>query len=298
MSPRFILSLSRLLGRARCLPVIFAVGLTRVVSAAASEAAGQNSPQVGKLEPTNAAENAAQKARADALVEERYRAIVDKMNPREQAWEKVLQSQLGNFYLPLHKRDKIAHRSNAWDFVEDDPSLPRVLLIGDSVSRGYTLAVRKELAGKANVHRAPANCGPTSSGLKNLDVWLGGEKWDLVHFNFGIHDRNTPVEEYSNRLDSLVQRLKQTGARLVWSTTTPIPDDPSKKQTAESIKERNQAAAMVMEKNGVLTNDLFSAVSPRLAELQNPSDVHFNESGYNFLGHKVADAILKNLQRK
>src|SRR5690606_40932947 len=63
-------------------------------------------------------------------------------------------------------------RSNAWDYVEDDPALPRVLLIGDSVSRGYTQAVRKALQGKVNVHRAPANCGPTATGLKKMDVWL------------------------------------------------------------------------------------------------------------------------------
>ncbi|MEI7732185.1 MAG: hypothetical protein WCO56_21600 [Verrucomicrobiota bacterium] len=47
-----------------------------------------------------------------------------------------MQENLGNFYLPIHKRDKLAGRSTAWDFVADNPKLPRVLLIGDSVSRG------------------------------------------------------------------------------------------------------------------------------------------------------------------
>ena len=124
-------------------------------------------------EPTNAAEAAAQKAKADAVVEERYQAIVAKLPADQQAWERVLQAQLGGFYLPLHKRAKIAGQSTAWDFVQDDPKLPRVLLIGDSVSRGYTQAARKALAGRANVHRAPANCGPTASGVKNIEVWLG-----------------------------------------------------------------------------------------------------------------------------
>ena len=59
--------------------------------------------------------------------------------------------------------------------MKDEPGLPRVLLIGDSVCRGYTLAVRKALAGKANVHRAPENCGPTANGIKKLDIWLGTE---------------------------------------------------------------------------------------------------------------------------
>ncbi|MFM7209759.1 MAG: SGNH/GDSL hydrolase family protein, partial [Verrucomicrobiota bacterium] len=140
--------------------------------------------QVPKGEPTNAKEAAAKKAAQDALVDSRYEAWLTKLSPEELAWEKVLQSQLGGFYLPLHKRDKIAGKSNAWDFVKDDPKLPRVLLIGDSVSRGYTQPARKALASKANLHRAPANCGPTASGLKNLDVWLGEAKWDVIHFNF------------------------------------------------------------------------------------------------------------------
>jgi hypothetical protein len=36
-----------------------------------------------------------------------------------------------------------------------DPKLPRVLLIGDSISKGYTPEVQKLLAGKANVHFSP-----------------------------------------------------------------------------------------------------------------------------------------------
>ncbi len=83
----------------------------------------------------------------------------------------------------------------------DVPGRPRVLLIGDSVSRGYTLATRKELAGRASVHRAPENCGPTANGLKKLDAWLGAGKWDVIHFNFGIHDRATPLADYESRLD-------------------------------------------------------------------------------------------------
>jgi hypothetical protein len=82
-----------------------------------------------KGEPTNAKEAAAQaaakKAAQDKVVDERYQAWLAKLSPAEQAWEAVLQQQLGGFYLPLHKRDKIAGKSNAWDFVKDDPKLPR-----------------------------------------------------------------------------------------------------------------------------------------------------------------------------
>jgi len=254
-----------------------------------------------KLEPTNAAEaaakeTAAKKAAQDAAIDAKYFALVAKLSPAEQAWEKVLQENLGNgFYLPAHKRDKLAGRSTAWDFVQDDPKLPRVLLIGDSVSRGYTLPTRKALVGVANVHRAPANCGPTASGLKNLDVWLGDGKWDLIHFNFGIHDRGTPLKDYSARLEQIAERLQKTGAKVIWATTTPIPDVPAQKQTAASIVERNAAALAIMQRRQIPVDDLFAAITPQLAKLQNPNDVHFTAEGYDFLGGQVAVAIRQAL---
>ena len=257
----------------------------------ASTAIAQQPTQPPKGEPTNAQEAAAQKAAEERKLEEEYQAVVAKLPAEQQAWERVLQQNLGGFYLPIHKREKVAGRSNAWDFVQDDPKLPRVLLIGDSVSRGYTQAVRKALVGKANVHRAPENCGPTANGLKKLDMWLGDGHWNVIHFNFGIHDRATPIADYTQRLEQLIERMQKTGAKLVWCSTTPIPDDAAKKQSAASIVERNQAAAEVMKKHGIATDDLFTAITPHLAEMQNPNDVHFNAAGYNFLGQQVAHSI-------
>jgi len=249
-----------------------------------------------KVEPTNAEEAATAKAAAQAVVAEKYAARVATLTPPHRAWEKVLQENLGSFYLPIHQKEKVEGRSNAWDYVEDDPALPRVLLIGDSVSRGYTMAVRKALAGKGNVHRAPANCGPTKSGIEKLDVWLGDGKWDLIHFNFGIHDRATPLPDYETRLREIVDRLAATGAKLVWATTTPVPDTTDGKYTGAPIVERNAVAAKVMAEKGVVVNDLFTAITPKLSTLQNPDDVHFTAAGYDFLGEKVATVIAGELK--
>ncbi|MGB8168005.1 MAG: SGNH/GDSL hydrolase family protein, partial [Chthoniobacteraceae bacterium] len=176
--------------------------------------------------------------------------------------------------------------------VPDDPKLPRVLLIGDSVSRGYTLAARKALAGKANVHRAPENCGPTANGLKKLDVWLAGERWDVIHFNFGIHDRATPAADYRQRLETIVARLKAAAKTVLWASTTPIPPDTKDGPAAtDAIIAKNKIAAEVMQQNGVTTDDLFTFITPHLAKVQNPKDVHFNGDGYELLGQQVASAI-------
>ena len=243
-------------------------------------------------EPTNAAEAAAKKAAEDAEIDAKYQALVATLPSEQQAWERTLEGHLGSFYLPIHKREKVRGTSNAWDFVADDPKLPRVLLIGDSVSRGYTQAVRKELAGKMNVHRAPANCGPTASGLKNLDVWLGTGKWDAIHFNFGIHDRATAADVYEKNLEEIVTRLKATGAKLVWASTTPIPPDTKDgEQATAAIMEKNKIAARVMQKNGVVIDDLYGWMLPDTAKFQNPKDVHFSGAGYERLAQRVARVI-------
>ncbi len=272
--------------------ILFLLSLVAAVAFARPNEAAANE------EPTNSQEAAAKKAREEAELNEKYQAWVASLTPEEQVWEKTLQAELGGFYLPIHKRQKVAGQSNAWDFVKDDAKLPRVLLIGDSVSRAYTQTVRKQLAGQANVHRAPANCGPTSTGLKKIDVWLGDGRWDVIHFNFGIHDRATPIADYKLRLEQLVARMKQTGATLVWASTTPIPDVPKKKFTAASIVERNNAAAEVMQEHGVLTDDLFAAITPRLAELQNADDVHFSGPGNEFLGEQVAKFLKPLISRR
>ena len=252
-------------------------------------------------EPTNdaeakaKAEAAAKKAARDAIVNERYKAWVATLPPEQQAWEKVLEQNLGSFYFPGHQSDKISKKPDAWDYVVDDPKLPRILLIGDSVSRGYTIPTRQALAGKANVHRAPENCGPTARGLTKLDVWLGDGHWDIIHFNFGIHDRGTSLADYTKRLEQLIVRMQKTGAKLVWANTTPIPDEPTKGYKASTIVEHNQAAEEVMKRYHISIDPLFEAVTPRQAELQLPHDVHFKPEGYDFLGQAVAKSLLAEM---
>lgn len=248
-------------------------------------------------EPTNAAEAAAKKAAEDKAVDEKYQAWKATLPADQQAWETVLEQNLGNgFYLPLHKKDKIAGKSNAWDFVQDDPKLPRVLLIGDSISRGYTQDVRKAMAGKANVHRAPENCGPTANGVKKIEIWLGDGKWDVIHFNFGIHDRKTPAADYEQRLEALITRMKQTGAKLIFATTTPVPPDTKDgPELVTQIAEKNAIALRVMNQHGVAIDDLYGFLAPQLEGLANPQDVHYNAKGYELMGQQVAKSIRSQL---
>jgi lysophospholipase L1-like esterase len=206
--------------------------------------------------------------------------------------------------------------------VEDVAGLPRVLLIGDSISQGYTVPVRKLLQGKANVHRIPQNGGSTKVSLAKIEEWLGSgwpagrasssqspAPWDVIHFNWGLHDlmfkpdsqpnpsqyEKDQLALYEKNLRALVARLKQTGAKLIWASSTPVPDEMnsprSPSRRSEMVKVYNDVAAKVMTENGVQIDDLNAYVTPVIAGLQKPHDVHFGTEGSEFLAKKVAEEI-------
>ncbi|AMY08551.1 GDSL-like Lipase/Acylhydrolase [Luteitalea pratensis] len=188
----------------------------------------------------------------------------------------------------------------AFSEIEDDPALPRVLLIGDSISIGYTLTTRALLQGKANVHRIPVNGGPTINGLENVDQWLGVGKWHVIHFNWGLHDvkvmddgkHQVSIEKYEKNLAELVERLKRTGATLIWASTTPVPDaEVTPPRRNRDVIAYNLAANRVMAQNGITIDDLYAVALPRLHEIQRPANVHYTDAGYEVLAARVAASV-------
>ncbi len=192
----------------------------------------------------------------------------------------------------------------AYAQITDDPALPRVMLLGDSISIGYTLATRKSLQGKANVHRPAANCGDTNRGLAELEKWLGDGKWDVIHFNWGLHDlkrmdgknHQVPIEQYEKNMAELVKRLKKTGAKLIWCSTTPVPEGCSPPRSNEDVLAYNAVAKKIMEKNGVEIDDLYAFALKQLDKIQRPANVHFSPKGSTVLAEQVAASIAKALE--
>jgi hypothetical protein len=197
--------------------------------------------------------------------------------------------------------------------IVDTPGLPRVLLIGDSISIGYTLPTRELLAGKANVHRIPANGGPTTNGLAQIDRWLGDGKWDVIHFNWGLHDLKfidgqgrltdpasgsiqVPLEEYERNLRQLVERLERTGAKLIWCSTTPVPQGAVGRVPGDELK-YNAVAAKVMAEEQVAVDDLYAFAKPQLDTIGKPADVHYTPEGSRVLATQVARSIEAALAR-
>ena len=198
----------------------------------------------------------------------------------------------------------------------DNPDLPNVLLIGDSISIGYTVEVRKRLQGKADVFRIPTNGQTASYGFKHLDQWLGKRKWDVIHFNWGLWDicyRNpksktqghrdktngtltaTP-EQYQASMEKIVMRLKKTKAKLIWCATTPVPKLELGRKEGDEIK-YNAIAEKIMNANGIPINDLHAHALLKTPSIQaKEGDVHFNKNGYRYLADKVARELSRALK--
>lgn len=215
--------------------------------------------------------------------------------------------------LPGNASNTVKEVHPAYAAVIDDPALPRALLIGDSISVGYTAPAREALRGKVNLHRIPGNGGDTIRGLDNLSKWLapGKGSWDLIHFNWGLWDlcyRNpeaqtqgnrdkvngtltlTPVE-YAANLENLAQQLQQTGAKLIFATTTPVPEGEIGRVLGDDVI-YNRTAREVMKRLGIPVNDLHAIMAGKMPEFARaPADVHFTPEGSDLLGRAVAKAI-------
>jgi len=210
------------------------------------------------------------------------------------------------FHTP--KQDMEGLRANA----EHNPELPNVLLIGDSISIGYTKPTIQMLKNTANVQRAPTNCGDTNSGLRGLKRWLGKTRWDVIHFNWGLHDlcyrhpdskvqgrrdkangtQAVPLDQYGKNLDELVQQLKRTGAKLIWASTTAVPEGEAGRVLGDDIK-YNEVAAGIMKKHGVAINDLHAlSASFNGTHSTAPGNVHFTKEG----SVKLAEQVVKSVR--
>ena len=185
-------------------------------------------------------------------------------------------------------------------------SKKNVLIIGDSISLGYTPFVETSLAEEANVVHNYKNAKFTQYGLDSIYNWLGETKWDVIHFNFGLHDlcyrsnptnrdkikghQTTPLDIYERNMEKLIVILKETGAELIFATTTMVPsEDPGR--YAEDVK-YNRTAKELMRKYNIPVNDLYQLsldVHPKYGKGNN--DVHYSKEGYELLSKPVIEMI-------
>ncbi|HWS01205.1 MAG TPA: SGNH/GDSL hydrolase family protein [Prolixibacteraceae bacterium] len=186
-----------------------------------------------------------------------------------------------------------------------------VLIIGDSISIGYTPYVTTALAPDILVTHNPGNGGSTRRGVDSMEVWLNHKKWDLITFNFGLHDmiykddqnKNdvangkvaVPLDEYRKNLESIVARLKKSTKVLLFVNTTVVPENSSGRKVEDPAR-YNEVAMEVMKNNHIPVIDLYTASLVIHPKTSKPGNVHYSPEGYELLAAELIKSIKEALK--
>ena len=202
--------------------------------------------------------------------------------------------------------------------LNESPEKPKILIIGDSISIGYTPFVKKALSSKYDVFHNPGNAQHTGTGLENISKWIGNNDWDIIQFNWGLWDlcyRNPDsknqgnrdkingkitfsIEEYKSNLDSIIKILKtKTKAKLVFVTTTYVPENEEGRFKKDALR-YNKAAKEVMKKNDIPINDIYAksiAIHKKFG--LGSDDVHYTSEGYEELSKLIVSFIENKVEK-
>ncbi len=184
-----------------------------------------------------------------------------------------------------------------WVTDADKDDLPRVLLVGDSITRGYFGGVEKQLAGKAYCARlTTSKCVSDPTFDADLRLLLQQYKFSVIHINNGLHGWGYTEAQYAEGLARTMKVLQEQGhgAKLVWATTTPVRERSDLAVLADRtdrVRERNKLAADLISEFEIATDDLFSLVESH-PEWASADGVHFNGQGNEALANQVTESLL------
>jgi lysophospholipase L1-like esterase len=185
-----------------------------------------------------------------------------------------------------------------WISHANETNLPRVLLIGDSITRAYYPEVEKHLEGKAYVGRLSSSAFISDPVLlKQIEMVLGQYKFEVIHFNNGMHGWQHSEKEYEQAFPKFLKTIQKyaPNAKLIWANTTPLkvsPTPPANDQTQatdERIAARNDIALKFVQAQGIPMDDLNRPMRGH-PELHS-DNVHFNEQGVALQSAQVAAQI-------
>ena len=204
------------------------------------------------------------------------------------------------------------------DFGMEDPRLPRVLIIGDSISGHYLYEVRELMRGKANVigessasprypmekhrwsrlgpHFYRSDYATKDHDLKDFLIQQG--PFDIVHFNNGIHNfaNAKPGDEkpYAEQLRQVVATIREAGALCLFANSTGTVADntiPKSPRYLTNCLAFNAAAEALMKELKVPVTDIHGLIQPRIKELISTDLIHTNKEA----DHMMAVLIAKRL---
>jgi hypothetical protein len=199
----------------------------------------------------------------------------------------------------------------------EQSKLPSYLMVGDSISMGMVSGGKLFDALNTTVQpvHSPGNACNANRGAHCIDNWLDSCAFDIVSFNFGIHDTSRNQEHltlpvYKKMLGAVTDSLLKCRAnasrtaKLLYVLTTPVPTNKANasKPTSECLNsdviKYNAAASSIMAAAKIPVLDMFGFVNAHCGAGYETCDwspgsgnVHFNDVGWEAMAGKMAAAI-------
>jgi lysophospholipase L1-like esterase/organic radical activating enzyme len=216
----------------------------------------------------------------------------------------------GNEWLTECAKEFFSHKLEENNIIYDNVSEnTKILLLGDSISKGYREYVFNSMAGKADVYYPDGITTFSTYLLRYIQEFAEklsiGSNIDVVYFNAGLWDilrinGDEPlvgIDEYKKNLQRIIDRLRYVfpNAELIFATTTPVHEEMatySFNRMNSDVKVYNDAAVQIMKKNRVSVHDLNKYVTENLYD-QYSDFTHFTENGYKAIAGQVVDCVSK-----
>lgn len=167
----------------------------------------------------------------------------------------------------------------------------KVLLLGDSIRKGYDRYVELAFEGKASVCYPEDNCRFAAYTLRHLSLWKKetgcGDDVDVVHWNVGLWDilrmqdgePLTGINVYRDYVERICRILKMLfpNATLVFATSTAVQEHLFDYYTRKNsdIRAYNEVAVEVVKAHGGRVTDLYAVTESAPKEYHSDA-THFN----------------------
>lgn len=171
----------------------------------------------------------------------------------------------------------------------------RVLLLGDSITLGYSEMVRRNLENLADIsYLATSRALDMEEYVEEIKYVVKDYQIDVVHINNGLHGWHLDIENYQRCLEHVIEEVKKMlpDTQIIWATTTQYYVEEFPERT-EQVKERNRVSVELMNRLNIPVNPLYETTENRRDLLTD--GIHYQEEGYKILAEQVAGMLEKYL---
>ena len=188
---------------------------------------------------------------------------------------------------------------HSWCDETGKADLPRVLLVGDSITHNYQEKVRELLSGVCYVDYISTSYAIDAKMYNHLVYdFMVDSKYDLIHFNNGLHGIHIPKRSYKSKLSKLLSRVEE-GRKIVLATSTLVYREGNKRLDGawmKRVRERNEAMCELASEKGYALDDLYPVSVAVPKEYRYVDGTHYLADGYAMLAKAVAECITKELK--